>query len=268
MMHAGEFVRRVVDVAKNHKTLYVLGCFGAPMTARNKARYRDNNDFNRAAARRRMIDVATEDTFGFDCVCLIKGILWGWSADQGKNYGGAIYKSNGVPDIGADQMIRVCSEVSTNFTGIVPGAAVWMPGHIGVYIGDGLAVECTPKWANCVQITAVGNMGKKAGYNTRTWKKWGKLPYIDYTAETAEVSDMTKEDVQKMIDQAMDKLRAELVPKVYRTVEDVPEWGRPMVDKLMAAGKLKGTGDGAINLSHDLLRALVIMERGETQEKE
>lgn len=73
--------------------------------------------------------------------------------------------------------------------------------------------------------------------------------------------DMNKEDVQKMIDQSMDKLRAELVPKVYRTVEDVPEWGRPTVDKLIKKGKLMGTGDGKINLSHDLLRALVIMER-------
>ena len=59
--------------------------------------------------------------------------------------------------------------------GIVPGVAVWMEGHIGVYIGDGLAVECSPRWDNCVQITAVGNIGKKSGYNTRMWTKWGRF---------------------------------------------------------------------------------------------
>ena len=32
------------------------------------------------------------------------------------------------------------------------GEMVWMDGHVGIYIGDGLAVECTPSWANKVQI--------------------------------------------------------------------------------------------------------------------
>ena len=64
---------------------------------------------------------------------------------------------------------------------MVIGEAVWMSGHIGIYIGDGLAVECTPKWENKVQITAVGNIGSKSGYNTRRWTKHGKLPYVDYT---------------------------------------------------------------------------------------
>lgn len=57
---------------------------------------------------------------------------------------------------------------------------MWMPGHCAVYIGNGLAVEATPKWRNSVQITAVGNIGSKIGYNTRTWERHGKLPYISY----------------------------------------------------------------------------------------
>lgn len=31
-----EFVRRLKDAATNHKTLYVMGCFGAPMNAKNR----------------------------------------------------------------------------------------------------------------------------------------------------------------------------------------------------------------------------------------
>jgi murein L,D-transpeptidase YcbB/YkuD len=58
-----------------------------------------------------------------------------------------------------------------------------MPGHIGVYVGDGLAVECTPKWKDGVQITAVHNIGKKKGYNGRAWAKHGKLPYLAYEEE-------------------------------------------------------------------------------------
>lgn len=178
---AKELAAAVRDVANNYKTLYILGCFGAPMTAKNKKRYTDNLDFNRDSARTQKINGASEDTFGFDCVCLIKGLLWGWKGDKSKVYGGAGYACNGVPDIGADSMIRVCKDVSTDFSKILIGEAVWLPGHIGVYLGDGLVGECTPIWKDGVQITAVANMGAKSGYNARTWVKHGKLPWVDYS---------------------------------------------------------------------------------------
>lgn len=181
MIKSTDFVAKLKDIATNYKTLYVMGCFGAPMTAANKKRYTNNHTYNKQAARTKMINAATADTFGFDCVCLIKGVLWGWSGDANKVYGGAGYAVNGVPDIGADTMITKCSDVSADFSNIVPGEAVWMPGHIGVYIGDGLAVECTPKWANKVQITACNC--SMAGYNRRNWTKHGKLPYIEYVSE-------------------------------------------------------------------------------------
>lgn len=184
VMTSATLVSKVKEIAQKYKTLYILGCFGAPMNAKNKKRYSNNNAFNKKRAS--MINSATPDTFGFDCVCLIKGVLWGWSGDVSKTYGGAIYRANGVPDIGADSMIKVCKDVSTDFSKIEVGEAVWLEGHIGVYIGDGLAVECTPKWANKVQITAVANIGKKAGYNTRTWKKHGKLPWVDYSVKEEE----------------------------------------------------------------------------------
>lgn len=199
MMKSKEFVERLIDAAKNHKTLYVMGCFGAPMTEANKKRYCNNHTYNKQTARTKMIQAATTDTFGFDCVCLIKGILWGWTGNKSKTYGGAGYAVNGVPDIGADTMITKCSGVTTgDWDKIIPGEAVWLSGHIGVYIGDGLAVECTPKWENDVQITAVGNIGAKAGYNTRKWSKHGRLPYVDYSdADGAKEPEPEKEpDVQ------------------------------------------------------------------------
>ena len=177
-----ELAAKLIDVAKNYKTLYVHGCFGAPMTDKNKKRYTQNTDYNRQPARTAKINAASSDTFGFDCVCLIKGILWGWNGDKSKVYGGATYKSNDVPDIGADSMIKVCKEVSTDFSKIEVGEAIWMEGHIGVYVGDGLAVECTPKWEDKVQITACNRA--VSGYNRRNWTKHGKLPYVTYEAST------------------------------------------------------------------------------------
>ena len=195
---AKELADRCIDVATNHKTLYVNGCFGAPMNAKNKARYTNNTSYNKKAGRTKKINAATDDTFGFDCVCLIKGILWGWAGDASKVYGGAAYGSNGVPDINDGQMIKVCKDVSTDFSNIQVGEVVWMSGHIGLYVGNGLAVECTPAWADGVQITAVHNIGKKAGYNGRTWTKHGKLPYVSYE-EDAKVETVVTPAVTKNI---------------------------------------------------------------------
>ena len=183
VMKAADFVAKLKDIATNYKTLYVMGCFGAPMTTANKKRYINHHPYNMQPARVKLINAASSDTFGFDCVCLIKGVLWGWSGNKSKIYGGAKYATNGVPDADANAMINLCSEVSTDFGKIEIGEAVWTNGHIGVYIGNGLAIECTPAWKNRVQITACNC--SKPGYNTRKWKKHGKLPYIDYTVASA-----------------------------------------------------------------------------------
>ena len=182
---AAQLAERCLDVAQNYKTLYVMGCFGAPMTAANKKRYTQNHSYNKQTAWTKMINTASADTFGFDCVNLIKGLLWNWCGDKAKTYGGASHAVNGVPDIGADTMITKCKNVSTTgWANMEVGEALWVKGHIGVYIGNGLAVECTPAWKNRVQVTSVGNIGAKAGYNTRTWSKHGKLPYVTYTGES------------------------------------------------------------------------------------
>lgn len=177
-----ELASKAKEIATKNKTLYVLGCFGAPLNASNKQRYTTNYTYN--TRRKSMIYAASSDTFGFDCVCLIKGILWGWDGDVNAVYGGAKYASNGVPDIDANTMINVSKNVSTDFSKIEVGEAVWMPDHIGIYIGDGLAVECSPAWANKVQITACNCT--KSGYNRRNWAKHGKLPYITYVSKKEE----------------------------------------------------------------------------------
>lgn len=182
-MKASEFIKKLQDIVDHYKTLYVMGCFGAPLTGGNVSRYCQNHSYNKQAARTAMIKAAANQNppvFGFDCVCMIKGVLWGWNGDASKTYGGASYASGGVPDIGADTMITKCSGVSTDFSKIVPGEAVWLSGHIGVYIGGGKVIECSPAFKNCVQVTACLNIGAISGMNGRRWTKHGKLPYITY----------------------------------------------------------------------------------------
>lgn len=187
-------------IAEHFKTLYIMGCFGAPMTDTNKARYCTNHPYNQREERKAMIRAADAETFGFDCVNLIKGLLWGWNGDKSARYGGAKYSANGVPDIGADSMIEECVDVCTDFGTIEIGEAVWLKGHIGIYIGDGLVVECSPKWANGVQITACNR--DVSGYNRRNWTKHGKLPYVSY--EPSEKPAPTEKSVEELAREVID----------------------------------------------------------------
>lgn len=184
MMTASELVKKHLDVANRYKTVYMWGCFGSPVTdqiIRDKAaQYPDWYTAEKQAQLRALIG---RGYYGFDCVNLTKGILWGWSGNASAYYGGAKYASAGVPDVSADAAIKLCRDVSTDFSRLEAGEALWMPGHWGVYIGDGLAVECTPIWDNGVQITCVGNLGTKTGYNVRRWTKHGKMPWVRYGAD-------------------------------------------------------------------------------------
>ena len=187
LMTGEEYAKRAKKAATEYKSLYVKGGFGAPATAANKKRYSNNLAYNKKATRTKMIKAASADTFFFDCVGLVKGLLWGWSANKNAQYGGAKYASNGVPDATISTLYKKCTDRSTNFKDIQPGEFLYYSsGHCGIYIGNGLAVEATPKWKNKAQITAVGNIGKKSGYNTRTWAGHGKLPWIEYKAKDLE----------------------------------------------------------------------------------
>ena len=194
-----QLAQACLDLAICYDTRYVLGCIGAPMNEANKNRYLDFYAFNRQDWRKQVIQSCKDDTFGFDCVCMIKSLLWGWNGDADRIYGGAVYAGNGVPDIGADEIIKVCKDVSTDFTGIVPGELVWMKGHVGIYVGDGLVVECTYRWRDGVQRTALWNLGKKSGFNGRTWTKHGKLPYVTYEAAAPTVKNDYAMDFTKSL---------------------------------------------------------------------
>ena len=187
-MNNKEFADKLIHIATKEKTLYVMGCFGAPLNEKNKARYCQNHSYNKQAVRTKMIKSATEDTFGFDCSGLIKSVLWGFNADKSKEYGGAKYAFNGVPDLNANTLIKTCN-ASADFSKIEVGEIVWVKDHIAVYVGQGRVVECTPKWTNDVQITYLGNRPEFKRDNYRVWSLHAKLPYITYEAIEDTLSD-------------------------------------------------------------------------------
>lgn len=174
-MKASSFTSNLYNIATTKKTVYAWGMFGSIITKERvqaKAKqysywYTDRKISSTFAP----LYNSKPPVWGFDCIGLIKSVLWGWNGDESKVYGGAVYASNGVPDISADAMIERCTNVSNNMNSIAVGEYLWMKGHCGIYIGNGKVVESSPKWANGVQVTNL---------SARNWLKHGLLPYIIY----------------------------------------------------------------------------------------
>ena len=192
-----ELKNKLLDIVNNYNTIYGMGTWGWIVTQSAIDRKVKESSWWTSSKVKTISKVIDKGYFMFDCVGLIKGILWGWSGSN-KIYGGAGYACNGVPDVNTEGMLAKCTNVSTNFNNLEIGEYLWMSGHCAIYIGDGLCVECTPIWKNGVQITAVANIGKKSGYNSRTWTKHGKLPYITYEKEEQEEVKQYKIIVDKI----------------------------------------------------------------------
>ena len=105
-----------------------------------------------------------------DCIGLIKSYAW-YNADSGEIVAG----SNGFTDCGANSIWNNVTESgSISSMPETPGLAVWMDGHIGVYIGNGEVIEA--------QGTAYGVV--KTELNGRGWTKWLKIPNIKYVNQS------------------------------------------------------------------------------------
>lgn len=84
--------------------------------------------------------------------------------------------------------------------------------------------------------------------------RFGKTMDDFRAAVAAEMEDdMTKQEVQAIVQES-------LAGRVYKRLEDVPQWAHPTVERLVKSGALEGDGE-ALNLSYDLLRTLVILNR-------
>ena len=178
MIKASDFTTKLYSIASTKKTVYAWGMFGAPITkSMVQAKAKQYPTWYTASKIESVFSPlygSNPPVWGFDCIGLIKAVLWGWSGDENKVYGGAVYAYNGVPDVSADGMIEKCSDVSSNMNSIAVGEFLWMKGHCGIYIGNSKVVESSPKWANGVQVTAL---------TARNWLKHGKLPWVEYSVK-------------------------------------------------------------------------------------
>lgn len=169
MINVNEFLE-IADSFTKCRTIYVLGGFGQLLTKANINAACENYNYNRL--RYSMYKKANESSASvrmFDCSGLVKGILWGASTESLPKYG-----SNGIKDLNADGMHKLCYGITDKMNDLKPGMLLFLPGHVGIYAGNGKVIECTPKWENGVQYTKI---------EQRQWRVAGYLPYIHYSKE-------------------------------------------------------------------------------------
>lgn len=184
-MKQADFIKQL-EKALACNTSYATGAFGASIGnfPAQLTRYIKNSPDQEKTLRKRAAD---PPCFAFDCCGLVKGLIWSWDAVATSVYGGATYESNGLEDKGTEWLINHCENVSTDFSRILPGELLWLKGHVGVYVGDGYAIECTSAWDAKVQKTVVTNIRAAGTQHGRKWTKHGRLPYIEYKAQEYEL---------------------------------------------------------------------------------
>ena len=130
-----------------------------------------------------------------DCVGLIKGYNWtsggagvieaiGTDKTLSSKYGG-----NGCPDKSANGMFtyaksKGCAWGTIDTLPEIPGVALRSDGHVGVYVGDGYAVEERGFSYGCV----------KTKVSSRKWTHWFQLPFVDYGDATFTGGSYVKPD--------------------------------------------------------------------------
>ena len=166
------------------KSVYMWGEYGRPVTERTIAakakRYPLRYTEKRQAKLRNLVG---KGYIGCDCGGLYKYFLW---SDGGK----APLRYIKATDRNASGMYSSATERGKiSDMPEIPGLILYMPGHCGVYVGDGYAVECT--------LGAFGDGIVRTPVRDRGWTHWLKMPEIDYReqAETAHILKKTVDAV-------------------------------------------------------------------------
>lgn len=102
-----------------------------------------------------------------DCIGLVKGYFWTESADSTKYS----YKK-GFPDVSADAQWSRSKKKDNKMATLpeIPGVLVFMPGHVGVYVGGGWVIEARGHLYGVV----------KTRLKDRPWKKWAMVDELEY----------------------------------------------------------------------------------------
>lgn len=97
-----------------------------------------------------------------------------------------------------------------------------------------------------------------SGNNWELWNYFKKLLSESEGLTMAQYEELKKEIAA--LEKTIESLK-ESAEKVYHYTAELPEWGRPTIQKLLDKGLYKGASESELNLPDNLLRTLVINDR-------
>lgn len=98
---------------------------------------------------------------------------------------------------------------------------------------------------NCIDVDEEGK-DDKSGFGLFILPEPNSINILKYTDIKGEDKIMSEENKNT---------------KTYKTLEDIPAWGKPTVEKLVNKKAIQGDENGNLNITNDLLRTLVIHDR-------
>lgn len=206
--------------ALREKWWYVWGTFGNLLTqqlldtkATQYPQY--NGGSNYAVHKRHLGETAC------DCVGLIKGYcMWDDLRDK------PVYKAS--LDVNTNMIFAAAREKGPiNTIPEIKGVCVYMPGHVGVYVGGGWVIECA------------GGRGavRTPIKNGTPWTHWFKCPYIYYDTVSASYPPTPFSEGDKVVITGDRYATGQLIPawvktRTYTVLK--PETGRVLLKEIMS----------------------------------
>lgn len=164
------------------------------------------------------------------------------------------------------------------------GANLHIPIHTNAYNGNvqGTRIfvhkqnEAANKAAKCIMDTlspiTPGNSDSiaPAGFYEIMYSNsacvYVEVAFHDNAEEAQWIIDNTEEIAEAIVKGICNYYGVQFVEKEspevrYNTINDVPEYAKPTIQKLMDCGALKGHTNGELDLSEDMVRMFVILDR-------
>ena len=191
------------------------------------------------------------DHWSFDCLGFVHTIINGTVFNRNILGGGAVMDEFVTNTNETDTLQKYCYDQTGNFKKgmILPGELMYMPGHVGLYVGDiepfndgrifNVAECCYSSFGGGGMLTYVSDQGlrynHKNGSTAGYWTKHGKFYRVDYTEKSepdTEVRKLLPSDILNIVNDTFigvygnnpgreQKLTDKYGYEVYRKVQDI-----------------------------------------------
>ena len=92
-----------------------------------------------------------------------------------------------------------------------------------------------------------------------TWKTPDR-PHFEISQSWTMPQSFKEEEIMEELRKKIEEIESKL-PRTYMYTQDVPEWGRATIQKLMDKGIYKGAAPDNLRLTEDMLRIFVVHDR-------